>query len=89
MISSFIEADAPATEAEYRRYYSSFDHLPFAFADIEMIFDEERHAVDWIFRYGNQALARLEMKPLEQLIGNSFGTLFVGAGFHSRPRILM
>lgn len=76
MISSFIEADAPATEEEYRRYYSSFDYLPFAFADIEMIFDEKRHAVDWIFRYGNQALARLEMKPLEQLIGNSFGTLF-------------
>ena len=76
MISSFIEENVPVTEEEYRRYYSSFDHLPFAFADIEMIFDEERHAVDWIFRYGNQALARLEMKPLEQLIGNSFGTLF-------------
>lgn len=76
MISSFIEENVPATEEEYRKYYSSFDHLPFAFADIEMIFDEERHAVDWIFRYGNPALARLEKKPLEQLIGNSFGSLF-------------
>lgn len=76
MISSFIEENVPVTEEEYRKYYSSFDHLPFAFADIEMIFDEERHAVDWIFRYGNPALARLEKTPLEQLIGNSFGSLF-------------
>lgn len=76
MISSFIEENVPATEEEYRKYYSSFDHLPFAFTDIEMIFNEERHAVDWIFRYGNQALAGLEKMPLEKLIGNSFGSLF-------------
>ncbi len=76
MISNFIEENVPSMEEEYRKYYSSFDHLPFAFADIEMIFDEERHAVDWIFRYGNPALARLEKMPLEQLIGNSFGSLF-------------
>lgn len=76
MIKSFIEENVPATEEEYGRYYSSFDHLPFAFADIEMVFDEEKHAVDWIFRYGNQSLAKLEKIPLEQLIGNSFGSLF-------------
>ena len=50
--------------------------MPFAFTDIEMVFDEERHAVDWIFRYGNQALANLEKYPLEQLIGASFGSIF-------------
>ena len=75
-INSFIGEDIPASEEEYRKYYSSFDNLPFAFTDIEMIFDDERHAVDWIFRYGNPALARLEKRPLEQLIGNSFGSLF-------------
>ena len=26
---------------------------------VEMVFDEELHAVDWILRYGNPALARL------------------------------
>lgn len=75
-INSFTGEDIPTTEEEYRKYYSSFDNLPFAFTDIEMIFDDERHAVDWIFRYGNPALARLEKMPLEQLIGNSFGSLF-------------
>ena len=76
MINSFIEDDIPATEEEYRRHYRSFEYLPFAFTDIEMIFDEERHAVDWIFRYGNPALAKLEKLPLEKLIGSSFGSLF-------------
>ena len=44
--------------------------------DIEMVFDEEKRAVDWIFRYGNPELARLEKLPLDRLIGNSFGSLF-------------
>ena len=43
---------------------------------IEMIFDEKRQAVDWIFRYGNPALSKLEKMPLERLIGSSFGSLF-------------
>lgn len=50
--------------------------MPFAFTDIEMVFNEECKAVDWIFRYANEALARLEKLPLEKLIGQSFGTLF-------------
>lgn len=76
IISNFTGDDIPLTGEEYHEYYSGFDHLPFAFTDIEMIFDEERHAVDWIFRYGNPALAKLEKLPLEQLIGSSFGSLF-------------
>ena len=41
-----------------------------------MVFNEKSRAVDWIFRYGNLALARLEGVSLEHLIGNSFGSLF-------------
>ena len=76
IINSFSHAGIPETEEEYRSHYSSFENLPFAFTDIEMIFDEKRHAVAWIFRYGNPALAKLEKLPLEQLIGSSFGSLF-------------
>lgn len=76
IIGRFIGEGIPAMEEEYRSHYSSFDNMPFAFADIEMVFNEERHAVDWIFRYGNPALARLEKLPLERLIGSSFGSLF-------------
>ncbi|MGN0536374.1 MAG: LytTR family transcriptional regulator DNA-binding domain-containing protein, partial [Acutalibacteraceae bacterium] len=76
IINSFMEDGIPITDEEYRKHYSSFDNMPFAFTDIEMVFNEESHAVDWIFRYGNTALARLEKIPLNQLIGNSFGNLF-------------
>ena len=76
IISSFRRDGIPTTEEEYRSHYSSFENLPFAFTDIEMIFNEESHAVDWIFRYGNPALAKLEKTPLERLVGSSFGSLF-------------
>lgn len=76
IVNSFSDDGIPSTKEEYCRYYSSFDKMPFAFTDIEMIFDEEKHAVDWIFRYGNSALAEVERMPLEKLIGNSFGSLF-------------
>lgn len=76
IINSFNGDGTPETIEEYQAYYSSFDNLPFAFTDIEMIFNEESHAVDWIFRYGNPALAKLEKLPLDCLIGSYFGSLF-------------
>lgn len=66
----------PATLEAYQAHYRCYDNVPFAFADIEMVFNDDQRAVDWIFRYGNQALARLEKMPLKKLIGSTFGTLF-------------
>ena len=63
LISGFTRDGIPATEEEYLSHYRGFDAMPFAFTDIEMVFDEERRAVDWIFRYGNPALAKLEKLP--------------------------
>ena len=78
--ASFIkdheQRNAPATPEGYRARYASFDNMPFAFTDIEMVLDGQRQAVDWVFRYGNDALARLEKVPLDQLIGHSFGSIF-------------
>lgn len=72
-----ISSDAVAlTEEGYKSHYASFDNMPFAFTDIEMVFNQERHAVDWIFRYGNAALAKLEKTELEGLIGKTFGSVF-------------
>ncbi|MGN0527367.1 MAG: LytTR family transcriptional regulator DNA-binding domain-containing protein [Acutalibacteraceae bacterium] len=75
-VNSLSDNSVPSTKEEYREYYRVFDNLPFAFTDIEMVFDEEKHAVDWIFRYGNSALAELEKIYLEKLIGSSFKSLF-------------
>lgn len=76
IVGSFSRDGIPVTAADYMEYYRSFDSMPFAFADIEMVFDDDKHAVDWIFRYGNKALAELERLPLSRLIGSSFGSIF-------------
>lgn len=76
MIRSFNEDGIPSTEDQYRAHYRLFDTVPFAFADIEMVFDSDCHAVYWLFWYGNTALAKSKKLPLEKLIGNSFGSLF-------------
>ena len=75
-IDSLGEDGIALTEEEYREYYKSFENMPFAFTDIEMVFNDEQRAVDWIFRYGNESLARLEKVPLSKLIGSSFGSIF-------------
>lgn len=62
IVQELAGSDAPATREEYRRHYASYDRAPFAFTDIEMVFNEEHAAVDWIFRYGNEALATLEKR---------------------------
>ena len=76
MIRNFSMKGLPATPEEYRAHYAVFESMPFAFTDIEMVFDDQSRAVDWVFRYGNPALAKLEKIPLDRLIGSSFGTLF-------------
>lgn len=76
IINSFHGGDVPKTREEYSNYYRSFDNMPFAFTDIEMVFNEELQVIDWIFRYGNQELAKLEKTPLDKIIGNTFGSLF-------------
>ncbi|MGM9553451.1 MAG: LytTR family transcriptional regulator DNA-binding domain-containing protein [Faecousia sp.] len=74
-ISRFSDGSSPEEES-YHAHYRGFDDLPIAFADIEMVFNDERRAVDWIFRYGNQALAFLEKVPLDRLVGSTFSSLF-------------
>lgn len=78
--SSFLDEIAehtcPYSEEGYRERFKSFDELPIAFTDIEMVLDNEHNAVDWIFRYGNPALSRLEKIPLEKIVGSSFSSLF-------------
>lgn len=76
VIRRFQDKEPPAAEDICLTHYHCFDTLPIAFADIEMLFDDETRAVDWRFRYANQALAELENVPLAQLIGSTFGSLF-------------
>ena len=63
LILTMQDDTAPANAEEYHEHYKSFDAMPFAFTDIEMV-------------YANPALAKLEKLPLESLIDHSFGSLF-------------
>lgn len=76
MIERLADNDNPTENDDYHEHYKCFDNIPVAFADIEMIFNEKSQAVDWIFRYGNEALAKLENCPLDKLIGSTFGSIF-------------
>lgn len=76
IIKELSDNDNPTQNEEYHEHYKCFDTIPIAFTDIEMIFDEQSKAVDWIFRYGNDALAKLENCPLDAMIGNTFGSIF-------------
>ena len=72
MIDEINGQNPPRTDEEYHKYYEICDKFPFAFTDIEMVFNEKRRAVDWIFRYGNEALAELEGVPLKEMIDSTF-----------------
>ena len=76
IINAIIDNDNPKENEEYHKHYQCFDAIPIAFTDIEMVFDEESHAIDWIFRYGNEALAKVEECRLEVMIGNTFSSIF-------------
>lgn len=76
LIENNAKSNEGLTPEDFHRHFQSFDTIPYAFCDIEMVFNEQQSAVDWIFRYGNEALAKLEKVPLERLVGSSFGSLF-------------
>ena len=76
LLERFSAVSDAHTQSEYHARYRVFDELPIAFCDIEMVLDAEQNAVDWIFRYGNEALARLEKRSLDELIGRSFSDIF-------------
>ena len=66
IIDEIMDNDNPTDNEEYHKHYQCFDAMPIAFTDIEMIFDEERQAIDWIFRYGNYVFENEDdgMNPL-------------------------
>lgn len=76
LLNRFSAISSAHTDEEYHARYQVFDDLPIAFCDIEMVLDDEQNAVDWIFRYGNEALATIEKTPLENLIGHTFSSIF-------------
>ncbi|MGI6070130.1 MAG: LytR/AlgR family response regulator transcription factor [Blautia sp.] len=61
------------------REYQIFNTIPLAFTIIELVEDKKGNSMDFIFRYANDPFALLQGFPLEQIIGNSFFSLFSNA----------
>ena len=49
---------------------------PIAFCVIELVFSEEGHGIDFVFRYCNKEMEVLEGVPVEQMVNRSFYEVF-------------
>ena len=59
--------------------FSILDHMPLPFCVIEIVFDENGHGIDFIFRYCNDALLRFENKSKDEIINHSCFEVFHGS----------
>ena len=50
--------------------------MPVAYCVIELIFDENGHGVDFIFRYCNKQMEVVEGIPIEKMLNRSFYEVF-------------
>lgn len=48
------------------------DEMPLAYCVIELVFDEDGHGVDFIFRYCNKEMTVVEGVPVEEMLNRSF-----------------
>lgn len=55
---------------------SILDHMPIAYCVIELVFDENGHGIDFIFRYCNQHMEVVEGVPKEEMLDHSFYEVF-------------
>ena len=55
---------------------SLLDDMPLAFCVIELVFNEDGHGVDFIFRYCNAQMAVVEGVPIEEMLNRSFYKVF-------------
>ena len=55
---------------------SILDEMPIAYCVIELVFDEEGHGIDFIFRYCNKQMEVVEGVSMEEMIDHSFYEVF-------------
>ena len=55
---------------------SLLDDMPLAFCVIELVFNQDGHGIDFIFRYCNAEMANVEGVPVEEMLDRSFYKVF-------------
>jgi hypothetical protein len=53
--------------------------MPIAFCVIELIFNNDGHGIDFVFRYCNNEMAVIEGKTIEEMMNHSFFSVFPNA----------
>lgn len=77
-----LNLDVPPSHAEFVPPLGFFekcsilDDMPIAYCVIELVFDENGHGVDFIFRYCNKQMAVVEGIPIEEMLNRSFYEVF-------------
>lgn len=56
--------------------YSILDKMPIPFCIIELVFDENGHGMDFIFRYCNKEMEELAGRTIDEMIDKSFYEVF-------------
>lgn len=59
--------------------FSVLDHMPAGFCVIELVFDKQGNGIDFIFRYCNKEMERVEGKDLQEMLNHSFYKVFPNA----------
>lgn len=62
--------------ADFYDKYSILDKMPVAYCIIELLFDENGHGIDIIFRYCNHQMEQVEGIPIQQMLNRSFYEVF-------------
>lgn len=62
--------------ADFYDKYSILDRMPVAYCIIELLFDENGHGIDFIFRYCNYQMEQVEGIPIQQMLNRSFYEVF-------------
>lgn len=72
-------ADKLLTINNIRRKFSILDNMPIAFCIIELVFNEDGHGIDFIFRYCNKEMEIIEGKTIYEMLDHSFYKVFPNA----------
>ena len=77
-----MRLDLPSSDAAFLPPMGLFekcgilDGMPLAYCVIELVFDENGHGVDFIFRYCNKQMAVVEGIPVAEMLNRSFYEVF-------------
>lgn len=73
---SGVEAALPMKPLTLLEKCSILDDMPVAYCIIELVFDENGHGLDFIFRYCNKQMEVIEGVPVEDMVDHSFYEVF-------------